>query len=91
MLYIVVEQFKSAEASAAAYQRFGERGRMLPEGLKYIDSWVEQNFNRCFQLMETEDPKLFDEWISHWSDLVDFEVVPVMTSADASTLAKQNS
>ena len=56
---------------------------MLPEGLKYVDSWVEENFDRCFQLMETEDAALFDAWISNWNDLVEFEVVPVMTSASA--------
>jgi hypothetical protein len=80
MLYFVIERFKNAEAATAVYQRFAERGRMLPEGLKYLDSWVEDNFSRCFQLMETQDPKLFDEWISHWNDLVDFEVVPVTKS-----------
>jgi len=80
MLYFVIERFKSAEAAAAVYQRFAERGRMLPDGLTYVESWVEENLNRCFQLMETDDPQLFDEWISHWSDLVDFEVVPVKNS-----------
>ena len=80
MLYIVIESFKSADAAAAVYERFAERGRMLPEGLKYLDSWVEENMNRCFQLMETDEPQLFNHWISHWSDLVDFEVIPVTKS-----------
>jgi len=80
MLYFVIERFKSAEAATAVYQRFAERGRMLPDGLTYVDSWVEENLNRCFQLMETDDPRLFDEWISHWADLVDFEIVPVTKS-----------
>lgn len=56
---------------------------MLPDGLKYLNSWVEENFDRCFQLMETDDASLFDVWIANWIDLVEFEVVPVMTSADA--------
>ncbi len=80
MLYMVIESFKSAEAAAEVYKRFAERGRMLPDGLNYLDSWVEENLHRCFQLMETDDPQLFDDWISHWSDLVDFEVIPVTKS-----------
>ena len=86
MLYMVIERFKSRDAATAVYKRFAERGRMLPEGLKYIDSWVEEDFGRCFQLMETDDPKLFDEWISCWSDLVDFEVIPVNSSVAASEM-----
>lgn len=89
MLFIVVERFRSPAAATAAYERFAERGRMLPDGLKYVDSWVEENFDRCFQLMETEDASLFDEWIANWSDLVEFEVVPVMTSAAASAKKSQ--
>jgi hypothetical protein len=88
MLFIVIERFKSPEAASEVYQRFAERGRMLPDGLKYIDSWVEENFNRCFQLMETDDPRLFDQWIGCWSDLVDFEVIPVTSSAAAAEHAK---
>ena len=83
---MVIESFKSADAAAAVYERFAERGRMLPEGLRYLDSWVEENFNRCFQLMETDDPKLFGEWISCWSDLVDFEILPVTKSAAAAEI-----
>ena len=83
MLYMVIERFKSRDAATAVYKRFAERGRMLPVGLTYVDSWVEESLDRCFQLMETADPKLFDEWISCWSDLVDFEVIPVTSSAAA--------
>src|SRR5256885_1571955 len=86
MLFIVIERFKSREACKATYARFAERGRMLPDGLCYVDSWVEENLERCFQLMETEDPHLFDKWIACWSDLVEFEIVPVTSSA----AAKQN-
>ena len=79
---MVIEQFKGGN-SEPVYQRFHERGRMLPEGLSYVDSWVDVNSGRCFQLMETENPQLFDTWIACWSDLVQFEVIPVVTSAEA--------
>lgn len=82
MLFMVIERFKNGQAEAV-YQRFKERGRMLPEGLKYIESWTEENFDRCFQLMQCDDARLFDEWISHWQDLVDFEIIAVMSSKEA--------
>ena len=56
---------------------------MIPEGLKYIDSWVEPNFDRCFQLMECDNPQLFNEWVANWRDLVDFEIIEVVTSKEA--------
>jgi uncharacterized protein DUF3303 len=82
MLYMVIERFKDGNA-APVYQRFRERGRLMAPGLSYVSSWVEQNFSRCFQLMECDDPESLREWISQWDDLVDFEVAPVMTSAEA--------
>ena len=82
MLFMVIERFKNRDA-LAVYRRFREQGRMMPEGLKYIDSWVEENYDRCFQLMETDDPELFKEWTSNWDDLVDFEIVCVLTSKEA--------
>jgi len=82
MLYMVIERFKNQDA-APVYRRFGERGRMMPEGLEYVSSWVDMKLERCFQIMETSDPKLMVEWIGNWSDIVEFEVVPVMSSADA--------
>lgn len=85
MLFMVIEHFKNRDA-APVYKRFREHGRMAPEGLKYIDSWVETNFDRCFQLMECDDAELFHEWIAHWKDLVDFEVVEVITSEQAGAL-----
>jgi Protein of unknown function (DUF3303) len=85
MLFMVIEHFKNRNA-APVYQRFRERGRMAPEGLRYVDSWIETNFDRCFQLMECDDAELFQEWIANWQDLVDFEVVEVITSQQASTL-----
>jgi len=88
VLYIVIERFKD---HSAAYQRFQAQGRMLPEGLQYINSWVEESFDRCFQLMECDDPELFKIWTAHWDDLVDFEIVPVMTSAIAAARATSDS
>jgi hypothetical protein len=82
MLFMVIERYRDRNA-AAIYQRFQEKGRMLPDGLVYLTSWVEENYDRCFQLMETDDPKLFDEWIACWNDLVEFEVFPVIDSQQA--------
>jgi len=79
-LYMVVEHFKDAPA---IYQRFRERGRMAPDGLVYVSSWVDEKLERCFQLMETDDPRLLDEWMANWSDLTDFETYPVITSKEA--------
>jgi hypothetical protein len=83
MLFMVIERFRDGDA-AAVYRRFRERGRMAPEGLRYVDSWVEHGFERCFQLMECDDPHLLDEWTARWQDLVEFEIVPVVTSKQAS-------
>jgi hypothetical protein len=82
MLFMVIEKFKNRNA-LAVYRRSRGRGRMLPNGLKYIDSWVETNFDRCFQLMECDDPTLLQQWAVQWQDLVDFEFVPVMPSREA--------
>lgn len=69
------------------YRRAAERGRMLPDGPRYVDSWVvdDSRLDRCFQLMETDDPALFDVWLANWSDLGTFEVIPVIDSADAAS------
>ncbi len=82
MLYMVIERFRGGDA-APVYRRFRERGRMAPDGLRYVDSWVDSGFERCFQLMECDDPRLLDEWAARWQDLVEFEVVPVVTSRQA--------
>jgi len=79
MLFMVIERFKNGNARPV-YSRAHERGRMLPDGLKYLDSWVESNLQRCFQLMECDDPRLFQEWVARWQDLVDFEIVPIVPS-----------
>jgi hypothetical protein len=85
MLFMVVEHFKGRDPRPI-YERLEESGRMMPDGLNYVDSWVEVNFDRCFQLMECEDPVLFQDWISSWDDLVEFEIIPVVPSARAKEL-----
>lgn len=82
MLFMVIETFRDHSA-VAVYRRYREMGRMMPEGLKYVESWVEESFDRCFQLMECDDPSLLQQWIARWQDLVEFEVVPVVTSKEA--------
>jgi hypothetical protein len=79
---MVVEHFKNRDATAV-YRRFRERGRMAPDGLQYVASWVDEKLERCYQVMETEDRGLLDEWMANWEDLVQFEVFPVMTSREA--------
>lgn len=74
MRYMVVETFAPG-GKPAVYERFHRRGRMLPDGLTYIDSWLEKGGDRCYQLMETDSPELFAEWIEEWKDLVSFEVI----------------
>jgi uncharacterized protein DUF3303 len=81
MLYMVIERFKNRDAKPI-YQRFREKGRMMPDGLKYAGSWIEGNFDRCFQLMECDDIGLLEEWARHWRDLMDFEFIPVKTSQE---------
>ena len=79
---MVVEQFKDGKARAV-YERSQQRGRMMPDGLEYIDSWVDEDVTRCFQLMRTTDATLFAQWTSHWEDLVDFEIIPVISGSEA--------
>jgi Domain of unknown function (DUF3303) len=81
-LYMVIEYFKNGDP-VPVYRRFRERGRLAPDGLRYVNSWVAANLERCYQLMETDDPTLLDSWIAQWEDLVHFEVHPVVTSAEA--------
>lgn len=81
MRYMVIETF--TQGARPVYERARDRGRMLPEGLRYVESWVEPDLGRCFQLMETDDPALFEQWTSHWDDLGEFEIVPVIPSAEA--------
>jgi hypothetical protein len=81
MLYLIVENFRGDPVPV--YRRFRDEGRLAPEGLRYLSSWVTRDLQRCFQIMECDDPELLQKWIDRWKDLVDFQVTPVMTSAEA--------
>ena len=82
MTFLIIETFHPGKVKQV-YERFDQQGRMLPNGVQYIDSWVDEKVERCFQLMESESLDLLNEWISKWDDLVDFEVVPLISSAQA--------
>ena len=79
---MIVKQFRNGDARPV-YERFRAKGRLAPEGLRYVDSWVTNDLTRCYQVMECDDRALLDRWLDAWKDLVDFEVFPVITSADA--------
>ena len=80
--YMVVEHFKGGDA-VPVYRRFRDRGRLAPVGLEYVSSWVDVTLRRCYQVMETDNPSLLDQWMANWSDIVEFEVHPVISSAEA--------
>jgi hypothetical protein len=82
MLWMIVERFRDGDA-LPVYRRFREKGRLAPDGLRYVDSWVSDDFTTCYQLMESDDRALLDAWMANWRDLTDFEVVAVMPSAQA--------
>ena len=82
MLYMIIEHFRDGDPRPV-YARFRERGRMAPDGLRYVSSWVTADHAHCYQVMETDDERHLREWISNWSDLVEFEIIPVVTSAEA--------
>ena len=82
MLYMVVEDFRNGDA-LPVYRRFRDEGRLTPEGLGYVASWVTEDFRRCFEIMECDDVSLLAQWTARWEDLVEFEVIPVITSAEA--------
>ena len=81
-LYMVIEKFKNGNA-VPVYRRFRDRGRLAPAGLSYVSSWVNDKLDRCYQVMETEDRALLDQWMANWNDIVDFEVHPVISSKEA--------
>lgn len=87
MLFMVIERFRDQDATAV-YRRVEREGRMAPEGLTYIGSWVEADFERCFQLMECEDVALLQQWVANWQDLVEFEIVPVLDGEDTAEAIK---
>ena len=82
MRYMVIERYRNGDA-VPVYQRFRDQGRMAPDGLAYVESWVDEPMRVCYQLMETDDPALLEAWMANWSDIVDFEVHPVISSPEA--------
>jgi hypothetical protein len=82
MLYMIIETFKQGDP-VPVYRRFRDQGRQMPEGVRYVASWVTQDMARCYQVMDADDRQLLDQWIARWSDLIDFDVLPVVTSAQA--------
>ena len=82
MHYMIIERFRDGDP-VPVYRRFRERGRMAPEGVRYLASWVTTDLSSCYQVMECDERRLLDEWLANWEDLVDFEVIPVLTSAEA--------
>jgi len=85
MLYMIVEHFKNDDP-IPVYRRFRDRGRLAPDGLRYISSWVDEKLEHCFQIMETADRNLLDQWITNWSDIVEFNVFPVISSKEAAEI-----
>jgi hypothetical protein len=88
MLYMVIESFRNRDP-IPVYRRFHTSGRLAPDGLRYVSSWVTADFARCFQVMECEDPALLDAWMANWNDIVDFEVLPVITSVQAAAAMRE--
>ena len=88
MLFLIIEHFKDANP-VPVYRRFRDQGRMMPDGLKYVGSWIEANFDRCFQLMECDDARLLQDWLLNWSDLMECEIVPVVPSAVTKELVEK--
>jgi hypothetical protein len=87
MLFMIVEKYRSQVADQI-YQRVRERGRMMPHGLEYVESWVTMDVSKCFQLMRTDKQELLAQWMAAWSDLIEFEVLQVQSSAEAARNAK---
>lgn len=89
MLFMIIEHFRDGDARPV-YRRFRDRGRLAPDGLQYVSSWVTTDLRHCYQVMECDDAELLEVWMSEWRDIVDFECIPVITSAEAAhTVAPQ--
>jgi len=86
--YMIIEHYKPGKTDEI-YRRFSEKGRMLPKGVEFINSWIEDNLQKCYQVMKSESPEKMNEWIDNWKDLVDFEVIPVISSHEASIEAQR--
>ena len=79
---MIIERFRLDKVKAM-YKRFEEKGRMLPQGVNYINSWINEDVTICYQVMESDNKEKIQEWIANWNDLVDFDIIPVITSAQA--------
>lgn len=86
--YMIIENYKPGKTEEI-YNRFSEKGRMLPSGVEFIDSWIEENLQKCYQVMRSETLEKINEWIDNWKDLVDFEIIPVINSSEASKTAQR--
>ena len=82
MLFMIIEHFKNGDA-VPVYRRFRERGRLTPPEVTYVNSWVAEDLTRCYQIMDAPDRRALGVWLAQWTDLVDFDVVRVITSAEA--------
>ncbi len=82
MLYLIIETYHNGKVKTL-YQRFAEKGRMMPEGVNYINSWIDESIEVCYQIMESDSLEKLQEWVGHWNDLADFQIIPVLTSAEA--------
>lgn len=81
-LYMIIERFRK-ENIKELYKRFDANGRMLPKGVQYINSWIDENVDTCYQLMESESLEKLKDWVANWDDLADFEIIPIISSAEA--------
>jgi hypothetical protein len=87
MMFMVIEDFRGRDRKAI-YRRFRERGRLMPDGLRFVSSHVAADMSRCFQLMEADDVTLFQRWVAEWCDLGEFEIVPVVPGSETAQALK---
>jgi hypothetical protein len=88
MLFMVIEDFRNRDRKAI-YRRFRDNGRMAPDGLQFVNSWMSADMSRCFQLMETDDVTLFQKWVAEWCDIGEFEIVPVVTGKETAEALRE--
>jgi len=82
MLFVVIEHYRNGDP-LPVYRRFRDRGRLMPDGVEYRGSWITEDLAHCYQVMECQQRAQLEQWMAHWNDLVDFEVIPVVTSRQA--------
>jgi len=89
MVYMIIEHFHPGKVKEL-YKRFEEKGRMMPAGVQYVNSWIDESVTRCYQVMESESEEKIKEWVNNWKDVADFEIIPVITSAQAKEKVMKN-